>query len=52
MDALCSTEIYIPEYSITKQKYAEYKGSSVTKEVPGYFNRFKCGRDLLDRLDI
>ena len=51
MDELCSTEKDISEYMI-EQKDAEYKESSVTKEVTSYFNIFKCGRNLLDRLDV
>ena len=52
MDELCSTEIYISEYNITEQKFAEYEESSVTKEVRSYFNIFECGRNLLDRIDV
>ena len=47
MDELCTTKIDISEYTITEQKE-----SSVTKEVPIYFNIFECGRNILDRLDI
>ena len=52
VDELCSTEIDIPEYTITEQKDSEYEEFSVTKEVPSYFNIFECGRNLLDRLDV
>ena len=52
MDEICSTEKDISEYTITEQKDAEYKESSVTKEVPRYFNIFVCGRNILDRLDV
>ena len=51
MDKLCSTEKDISEYIIEK-KDAEYKEYSVTEEVPSYFNRFECGRNILDRLDV
>ena len=52
VDELCSTEKDKSEYSIREQKYAEYKESLVTKEVPSYFNLFECGRNILDRLDV
>ena len=52
MDELCSKEIDISEYTIMEQKDAGYEESSVTKEVPSYFNIFKCGRNILDRLDV
>ena len=51
MEELCSTKKDISEYTTTKKKDVEYKKSSVTKEVPSYFNIFECGRNLLDRLD-
>ena len=42
--------------NINKQKDAknetEYEESSVTDEVPSYFNIFKCGRNILNRLDV
>ena len=42
--------------NINKQKDAknetEYEESSVTHEVPSYFNIFDCGRNLLNRLDV
>ena len=31
---------------------AEYEESSVTHEVPRYFNKFEFGRNLLNRLDV
>ena len=52
MNELCSTEKDISEYTITEQKVEEYKEYSVTKEVTIYFKIFKCGRNLLDRLDV
>ena len=52
VDEICSTEIDISEYTITEQKYAEYEKSSVTKEVPSYFNILECGGNCLDRLDV
>ena len=42
----------VPEYTITELKYKEYKEPSVTKEVTSYFNIFKCGRNILDKLDV
>ena len=52
MEKLCSTEIDISYYTITEQKYSEYEESSVTKEVPNYFNIFECGGNILDRLGV
>ena len=52
VDEPCSTEIDISEYTITEQKDSYYEESSVTKEVPIYFNIFECGGNLLDRLDV
>ena len=52
MDELCSKEKDISEYTITELKFAEYQESSVTKEVPSYFNMFECGKNILDRLDV
>ena len=52
VDELCSTKIYISEYTITEQKDVEYEESSVKKEVLSYFNIFECGGNLLDRLDV
>ena len=41
--------------NINKQKDAnnetEYEESSVKDEVPSYFNRLECGRNILNRLD-
>ena len=31
---------------------ADYEESSVTDEVPSYFNIFECGRNILNRLDV
>ena len=42
----------VSEYTITELKYKEYKESSVTKEVKSYFNILKCGRNILDQLDV
>ena len=30
----------------------EYEESSVTNDVPMYFNVFECGKNLLNRLDV
>ena len=42
--------------NINKQKdennEADYEESSVTDEVPIYFNIFECGRNILNRLDV
>ena len=51
-DELCSTEEDKSEYAIKKQKDTK---NEVTYDVPNYFNAFnvfKCGRKLLDRLDV
>ena len=41
---------------IYKQKDAnnetEYEEYSVTVEVPRYFNIYKCGRNILNRLEV
>ena len=42
----------VPENVITKLKYDEHNEPSVTEKVTSYFNIFKCGRNLLDQLDI
>ena len=52
VDELCSTEKEISEYIIMEQKDAEYKESSVTKEVTSYFNISECGKNSLDRIDV
>ena len=42
--------------NINKQKYAKnetkYEESSVTDEVPSYFNIFECGRNILNIFDL
>ena len=42
--------------NINKQKDANnkeyYEGSSVTHELPRYFNIFECGRNILNRIDV
>ena len=51
-DKLCSTEEEKSECTITEQKDAN---SEVIYNMPNYFNVFnifKCGRNLLDRLDV
>ena len=52
VDELCSADKDISEYTIKEQKDAEYKESSVTKEVLSYFNIFEYGGNILDRLDV
>ena len=42
----------VSEYTIKELKGKEYNEPSLTKEVNIYFNIFKCGRNLLDRLDV
>ena len=51
-DGLCSTEEDKSECAINKQKDAN---NEVTYDVPNYFNAFnvfKCGREILDRLEV
>ena len=45
----CSTEEDKSECVINKQKYAN---NEVTYDVPSYFNVLKCGRNILDRIDV
>ena len=48
----CSTEEDKSECDIKKQKDAN---NEVTYDVPNYFNAFnvfKCGREILDRLEV
>ena len=42
----------VPDNVITELKDNEHKEPSVTVKVTSYFNIFKCGRNLLDKLDI
>ena len=42
----------VPDNAITELKDKEYKEPSVTQKVTSYFNIFKCGRNLLDQLDV
>ena len=42
----------VPENTITKLKDEEHKEPSVTQKVTSYFNIFRCGRNLLDKLDV
>ena len=42
----------VSDNNITKLKDEEHKEPSVTEKVTIYFNRFECGRNLLDRLDV
>ena len=51
-DELCSPEEGKSKFTIAKKKDAN---NEVTYDVPDYFNAlnaFKCGRKLLDRLDV
>ena len=38
--------------TITELKYEEHKEPSATKKVTSYFTIFKCGRNILDQLDV
>ena len=42
----------VPENTITELKDEENREPSVTQKVTSYFNIFKCGRYLLDQLDV
>ena len=42
----------LSENTITELKDEEHKEPSVTEKVKSYFNIYKCGRNLLDRLDV
>ena len=42
----------VPENTITELKDEEHKEYSVTEKVKSYFNINKCGRNILDRLDV
>ena len=42
----------VPDNVITELKDDEYKEPSVTGKGTSYFNIFKCGRNILDQLDV
>ena len=42
----------VSENTITELKYEEHKEPSVNQKVKIYFNIFKCGRNILDQLDV
>ena len=42
----------VSENNITELKDEEHKEPSVTEKVKSYFNIYKCGRNLLDRLGV
>ena len=42
----------VPENTITELKEEEHKEHSMTEKVTSYFNIYKCGSNLLDRLDV
>ena len=42
----------VPDNTITEVKDEEHKEHSVTEKVKSYFNIYKCGRNLLDQLDV
>ena len=47
-----NNSVGVSEYTITEQKYKDYKEPSVTKVVKIYFNIFECGRNILYSLDV
>ena len=49
---LQNNSVDVPDNNITKLKDEEHKEPLVTQKVTSYFNIFKCGRNLLDQLDI
>ena len=42
----------LPENTITVLKDEEHKEYTVTEKVKSYFNIYKCGRNLLDLIDV
>ena len=42
----------VPDNAITGLKDEEQKKPSVTEKLTSYFNIFKCGRNILDQLDV
>ena len=42
----------VPANVITKLKDDEHKEPSVIEKGTSYFNIFKCGRNILDQLDV
>ena len=42
----------VPTNVITELKYYEHTEPSVSVKGASYFNIFKCGRNLLDQLDV
>ena len=42
----------VSENTITELKDKEHKEPSANKEVKIYFNIFKCGRNILDQIDV
>ena len=42
----------VPDNVITELKDDEHKEPSVTQKVTSYFNIFKCGRNILDQIDV
>ena len=45
-------ETYVPTNVITELKYDEHIEPSAIFKGESYFNIFKCGRGLLDQLDV
>ena len=42
----------VPTNVITELKYDEHIEPSVSDKGASYFNIFKCGRNILDKLDV
>ena len=42
----------VPDNFITELKYDEHNEPSVIGKGTSYFNIFKCGRNLLDQLEV
>ena len=49
---LQNNSAYVPEIVITELKDDEHNKPSVIGKVTSYFNIFKCGRNILDQLDV
>ena len=47
-----NNSVDVPENGITESKDYEYNKPSVIGKVTICFNIFKCGRNILDRLDV
>ena len=47
-----NNSVDVSENTITELNDEEYKEPSVNEKVTGYFNIFRCGRNLLDRIEV